>query len=87
LTERCMHRLEEIGWPSITPAHRERRGATVAVPSRDSGALCAQLLQQGIVTSHRDGNLRASFHFYNDENDVESFVQAMRGQRDSFAPR
>jgi selenocysteine lyase/cysteine desulfurase len=87
LTERCMHRLEEIGWPSITPAHRERRGATVAVPSRDSGGLCSQLLQQGIVTSHRDGNLRASFHFYNDENDVESFVQAMRGQRDSFAPR
>jgi selenocysteine lyase/cysteine desulfurase len=87
LTRRCMQRLEEIGWPSITPADSERRGATVAVPSRDSGGLCAQLLQQGIVTSHRDGNLRASFHFYNDEDDVESFVRAMRGQRDSFAPR
>jgi selenocysteine lyase/cysteine desulfurase len=87
LTRRCMQRLEEIGWPSITPAQRERRGATVAVPSRDSGRLCAQLLEQGIVTSHRDGNVRASFHFYNDEDDVESFVQALRGQRDSFAPR
>jgi selenocysteine lyase/cysteine desulfurase len=87
LTRRCMQRLEEIGWPSITPAQCERRGATVAVPSRDSGGLCAQLLQQGIVTSHRDGNLRASFHFYNDEDDVECFVAAMRGQRDSFAPR
>ena len=86
LTQRCMQRLEEIGWPSITPADSERRGATVAVPARDSGGLCAQLLQQGIVTSHRDGNLRASFHFYNDEDDVESFVRAMRGQRDSFAP-
>jgi selenocysteine lyase/cysteine desulfurase len=87
LTRRCMQRLEEIGWPSITPAHSERRGATVAVPSRDSGGLCAQLLQQGIVTSHRDGNVRASFHFYNNQDDVESFVRAMRGQRDSFAPR
>ena len=87
LTRRCMQRLEEIGWPSITPADNERRGATVAVPSHDSGGLCAQLLQQGIVTSHRDGNLRASFHFYNDEDDVESFIRAMRGQRDSFAPR
>ncbi len=39
LTRRCMQRLEEIGWPSITPAQDERRGATVAVPSRDSGGL------------------------------------------------
>jgi selenocysteine lyase/cysteine desulfurase len=87
LTRRCMQRLDEIGWPSITPARGERRGATVAVPSRDSGGLCGQLLQQGIVTSHRDGNLRASFHFYNDEDDVECFVAALRGQCDSFAPR
>ena len=36
LTRRCMQRLEEIGWPSVTPTQDERRGATVAVPSRDS---------------------------------------------------
>src|ERR1700737_4661280 len=38
LTRLCMQRLEEIGWPSITPTQNERRGATVAVPSRNSGA-------------------------------------------------
>jgi selenocysteine lyase/cysteine desulfurase len=87
LTRRCMQRLEEIGWPSITPTQSERRGATVAVPSRDCGRLSAELLKRDIVTSHRDDNVRASFHFYNDENDVESFIAAMKDLRGSFRPR
>jgi selenocysteine lyase/cysteine desulfurase len=87
LTRRCMQKLEQIGWPSITPAQDVRRGATVAVPSRDCGGLTTELLKQGVVASHRDDNVRASFHFYNDEDDVESFVGAMRGLRDQFGPR
>jgi selenocysteine lyase/cysteine desulfurase len=87
LTRRCMQRLEEIGWPSITPARNERRGATVAVPSRDSGRLSAELLKRDVVTSPRDDNVRASFHFYNNEDDVESFIAAMKGLRESFGPR
>ena len=87
LTRRCMQRLEEIGWPSITPTQDERRGATVAVPSRDCGKLCAELMKRDIVTSHRDGNVRASFHFYNDEDDAESFIAAMKDLRGSFSPR
>jgi selenocysteine lyase/cysteine desulfurase len=86
LTRRCMQRLQEIGWPSITPVQNERRGATVAVPSRDCGGLSAELLRRDIVTSHRDGNVRASFHFYNDEDDVESFIAAMKDLRRSFSP-
>src|ERR1700683_3587103 len=78
LTRRCMQRLDEIGWPSITPAQNERRGATVAVPSRDSGGLSKELMQRDIVASHRDDNVRASFHFYNNEDDVEAFIAAMK---------
>jgi selenocysteine lyase/cysteine desulfurase len=87
LTRRCMARLEEIGWPSITPADDARRGATVAVPSRDSARLCAELMKHDIVTSHRDDNVRASFHFYNNEDDVESFIAAMQELRGSLGPR
>ncbi len=86
LTRRCMQRLEEIGWPSITPTEDERRGATVAVPSRNTGVLTAELMKRDIVTSHRDDNIRASFHFYNDEDDVESFIAAMKELRRSFGP-
>jgi selenocysteine lyase/cysteine desulfurase len=86
LTRRCMERLAEIGWPSVTPAEDARRGATVCVASRDSGGLTQQLLNRDIVTSHRDNNLRASFHFYNNEADIESFVAAMKDYRGAFAP-
>ena len=87
LTRRCMEKLQEIGWPSITPVQDERRGATVAVPSRNSGGLAAELMKRDIVTSHRDDNIRASFHFYNNEDDIDSFVAAMKDLRGSFSPR
>jgi selenocysteine lyase/cysteine desulfurase len=87
LTRRCMERLEEIGWPSITPAQDARRGATVAVPSSDAARLQAELMKHDIVTSYRDDNVRASFHFYNNDDDVESFVAAMQELRGSLGPR
>jgi selenocysteine lyase/cysteine desulfurase len=87
LTRRCMESLEEIGWPSVTPPEDARRGATVAVPSRDSARLSKELMTRDIVTSHRDYNLRASFHFYNNGDDVSSFVAAMKDLRREFGPR
>jgi selenocysteine lyase/cysteine desulfurase len=87
LTRRCMEQLVDIGWPSITPTQDARRGATVAIPSRDSAGLSRELIKRDIVTSYRDNNLRASFHFYNNEADIESFVGAMKDLRSEFAPR
>jgi selenocysteine lyase/cysteine desulfurase len=87
LTRRCMEGLEEIGWPSVTPREDARRGATVAVPSRDSARLSKELIKRNIVTSHRDDNLRASFHFYNNADDVNSFVGALKELRGELAPR
>jgi selenocysteine lyase/cysteine desulfurase len=87
LTQACMQKLTEIGWPSVTPKANERRGATIAVPSRDSGGLSKELMKRDIVTSHRDDNVRASFHFYNNDADVESFIEAMKDLRESFSPR
>jgi selenocysteine lyase/cysteine desulfurase len=85
LTRHCMERLEEIGWPSITPVEDARRGATVAVPSSDAARVQAELLKHDIVTSYRDANVRASFHFYNNEDDVESFIASMQELRGSLA--
>ncbi len=87
LTHRCIGKLAQIGWPSVTPADPLRRGATVALPSCDSGQLTTELLKLGIVTSHRDDNVRASFHFYNNDDDVDAFVAAVKGLRTALAPR
>jgi selenocysteine lyase/cysteine desulfurase len=86
LTRHCMTRLEEIGWLSSTPRQDERRGPMVCVPSRASGGLSGELMKRGIVTSHRDKNLRACFHYYNNEDDIETFIAALRDLRDQFGP-
>jgi len=81
LTRRCLEGLESIGWPAVTPAQDSRRGPMVAVASRDTAQLFERLTAQDIVTSFRDNNIRATVHFYNNEDDIDRFVEAMRGQR------
>ena len=44
-------------------------------------------MNRDIVTSHRDANLRASFHFYNNEADIESLIAALKDLRSDFSPR
>ncbi len=85
LTKRCMDGLREIGWPSITPAADERRGAMVCIPSRASGQLSQELMKRNIVTSNRDSNLRVCLHFYNNDEDVDVLVEALRKLRGEFA--
>lgn len=85
LTRRFMGKLEEMGWPAVTPKPDARRGATVCIPSRDPSGLMAELMNRDIVTSFRDNNLRASFHFYNNEDDVESIASALRELRGAYA--
>ena len=85
LTRRCLEGLAAIGWPAVTPLQDERRGPMVAVPSRDAPGLFARLLEQDIVTSFRDNNIRASVHFYNTEEDIDRFLGAMAAERGRFA--
>ncbi|HEY0315738.1 MAG TPA: aminotransferase class V-fold PLP-dependent enzyme [Sphingomonas sp.] len=86
LTGACMDRLEEIGWPSVTPRADDRRGATVAIPSRDAAGLARALMDRDIVTSYRDANVRASFHFYNNERDIDALIAALTVLKPDFAP-
>src|SRR5215472_12376929 len=86
LTRRCMTGLEGIGWASVTPAADERRGPMVCVPARDPAQLFTTLMEQDIVTSFRDNNIRATVHFYNSEDDVDRFVAALKSCRDRHRP-
>ena len=86
LTRRCLEGLAAIGWPAVTPVEDSRRGPMVAIPSRAPAELFAKLLGEDIVTSFRDANIRATVHFYNNEDDVDRFVATMTSQRARFAP-
>jgi selenocysteine lyase/cysteine desulfurase len=84
LTRRCMERLEEIGWAAVTPTEDARRGPMIGIRSNNAGALAANLMERGIVGSHRDDNLRVGFHFYNNDDDIEAFITAMEDNRPAF---
>jgi selenocysteine lyase/cysteine desulfurase len=86
LSRRCLDGLAEIGWAAVTPERDDRRGPMVAIASRDPAGLFTRLMQQDIVTSFRDANIRATIHFYNSDDDIDTFVEAMKGQRALFHP-
>ena len=86
LTRRCLTGLESIGWASVTPAADERRGPMVCVPARDTAHLFATLLEQDIVTSFRDSNIRATVHFYNSEDDIDCLITALKSCRARHRP-
>ena len=84
LTRLYMDRLEEIEWPSITPRADEQHGPMICVRAKQVAQLFGRLTEQDIVTSFRDDNLRATFHFYNSEKDVDAIVGALLGHRAEF---
>jgi len=77
--------IEELGGTVVTPRRPEARGPMVAVASADAPRLVAALEDAGIVTSSRDGNLRVSFHGYNDHGDVARILEVLARQRPLLA--
>jgi selenocysteine lyase/cysteine desulfurase len=49
----------------------------VSVPGL--GVRQPELSRSGIEVSHRAGNLRAAFHLYNTESDVDRLLEALSG--------
>jgi selenocysteine lyase/cysteine desulfurase len=85
LTAALVAGVDELGGRVATPRDPERRGPLVAIASTDEHALVAALEAEGIVTSSRDGNLRVSFHGYNDLGDVETVVAALARHKNLLA--
>lgn len=76
-TAYALGRLAENGIGIGGPVAAERRGPLLAIPARDDNALVAALMEEDIVTSCRDGRLRAGFHAYNDRDDADRLVAAL----------
>jgi len=82
LTRRAIERLSEIGCQFAMPTDDARRGPQVTVKSTDDHALVERLAARDIVVSNRDGNLRAMFHAYNTDADVDALVEGLKANRD-----
>jgi selenocysteine lyase/cysteine desulfurase len=81
LTRRCMEKLNEIGWASHTPSADSRRGPMVCVKSKNAAELAKRLMARDIVTSYRDQSIRATIHFYNTDEDIDTLIAALADLR------
>lgn len=81
LTAEIARRANTLGLSMATPDDPARRGAMIALRSHDAAALVQAMHAADIVTSWRDGNLRLSPHFYNDDGDIERVFEALQRNR------
>jgi len=75
LTERLLARIDEHGFPSITPRDAARRGGTVAVNPPDAQGISRRLLERDFLIDYRpEAGIRISPHFYNTEEECDAVV-------------
>jgi len=86
LTDWLLDRLQAVGAVLVSPPEREARSGIVTFslgvgPERDRQVL-QQLLDQRILISQRYtaglGGLRVSLHFFNNRDDVDRLIEAVR---------
>jgi selenocysteine lyase/cysteine desulfurase len=65
----------------LRPTAPHARAAHIALPDRDPVAFSDWLAAQGIRVSPRGSAIRLSFHYYNDETDVERLCEAVERYR------
>jgi selenocysteine lyase/cysteine desulfurase len=81
LSSRLMRGLRAEGFRIATPSDDARRGPMVCIRSTNEQLLVEKLAEQNIVTSFRDGNVRAMFHLYNNDDDVTALLEGLRAHR------
>ncbi|HXY70223.1 MAG TPA: aminotransferase class V-fold PLP-dependent enzyme [Gemmatimonadales bacterium] len=75
LTARLLARIDEAGFPSLTPREAARRGGTVAVDPPDAEAISRRLLERDILIDYRPGaGIRIAPHFYNTEDECDAVI-------------
>ncbi|HZD04572.1 MAG TPA: aminotransferase class V-fold PLP-dependent enzyme, partial [Longimicrobiales bacterium] len=82
LTGHLVGACRDAGLSLRISADPTRRSAIVMVRHGDPAGAVAHLAARDIVVDHRPGHVRVSPHFYNDERDVDRFVEALAGYPD-----
>ncbi len=89
LVERLLEGLQALNLQIVSPLERKQRSSIVSFrvyrdPNRD-WELVGKLSSRGIAVSmrftSRVGGIRASIHYFNNENDIDSLVSALRELR------
>lgn len=77
LAGQLLDQLREFDIEVITPEDPELRAGIVSWLDPDPPATAAKLAERGVFVTGSSGRIRAAFHLYNDESDVERLVGAL----------
>lgn len=81
LNEKLKKGIVEMGATLMSPINPEQHGAMITIASADEYALVEKLAENNIIASCRDGNIRISAHFYNNEQDIDAVLKALNANR------
>jgi selenocysteine lyase/cysteine desulfurase len=85
LTAAIKDAATQSGYRLASPLDPARHGAMITLRSNDDNLLVARLAEDNIVVSCRNGNLRISPHFYNNQSDIDHLFRALHKHRDLLA--
>ena len=79
LAARLADGLRSLGATVLTPQDDAHRGGIVTAryPGRDGEEVAGQLNDAGVIVSPRFGATRFSFHYFNDERDVDAALHVL----------
>lgn len=82
LSTRLIEGATAAGYDVRTPRDVAQRGPLVVLGSHDADRLASLLRVEGIVTAPRADGLRAGFHLYNVDRDVDHLLEQLAHHRD-----
>ncbi len=84
LHQEIRQELQKLGLKVVTPSRDGTHGVMLAIAVPDQEKAVALLERHNIVVSSRDGKLRISPHFYNNQSDVKALVTILHLHREVF---
>src|SRR5207249_8347709 len=79
LIEYLMTRADEAGLPVRTARDRNGRGGMVNIGvGQEAEKVCLALLERDVCTDYRGDGIRASPHFFNNQDDIDRLFTALR---------
>jgi selenocysteine lyase/cysteine desulfurase len=86
LTDRLHARLIERRFEIASPVERHARAGITIVRADDAPTLVDALAREGIIVSARGAGIRVSLHVFNNEADIDRFVDVLSTLRDRDRP-
>lgn len=77
---RCLtNRLSETGWKVLSPLSEESyRSAETLVAAENPAEVVSSLAAHKVLVTEKPGGFRVATDFFNDENDVEKLIEALK---------